>query len=325
MKVALTPACRPGGGGGHVVRCLALARALEAEGAACAFVLSPLGVELLARLGWSGAVRAADDDALRLQAISRLDADAVVVDDYGLDAGFEAALARPVLAIDDLADRPHACAVLVDSAYGRTKGDYRALAPGARLLLGPDYVLLREGFAAPARSASESIGRVFVCFGLSDVEGITVRAVALLRPLLPEAVFDIALAGDAQSVPALQAMSKVDAGLALHLDADVAPLMRVAGLGIGAGGGMVWERRAAGLPQLVVTVADNQRPMAARLAADGVIARVDLADPAFETRLSEAFVRLLDPAARQAQIDNPNARCDGQGAVRAAHALLGIG
>ncbi len=322
MRIALTPACRPGGGGGHVVRCLALARALEAQGAGCAFVVEGLGADLLARLGWAGDVHRAEGDIVRHQTICDLRAEAVVVDDYRLEAAFEAGLAGCVLVIDDLADRAHACDLLLDSAYGRAPADYAALAPGASLLLGPDYALLREGFAGSSPAPVAQVDRVFVCFGLSDVESITARALRLLRPLLPTAAFDVALASDAASVAPLRTMAADDPGLRLHLDADVAPLMRAADLGVGAGGGMVWERRAAGLPQLVVTVAENQRPMAARLAADGVIARVDLAGPAFEARLAAAFVRLLDPAVRRAQLDTPVARCDGLGAARAARALL---
>jgi spore coat polysaccharide biosynthesis predicted glycosyltransferase SpsG len=246
------------------------------------------------------------------------------VDDYGLDAAFEAALGVPVLVVDDLADRPHACALLLDSAYGRRPEDYATRAPGARLLLGPAFALLRAGFAGADRAVQPGVARVFVCFGLSDVGGVAGRAVRRLRPRLPEARFDVALAGDAASREALCALAAADPGVVLHIDADVAPLMRAADLGVGAGGGMVWERRASGLPQLVVTVADNQRPMAARLAKDGVIAAVDLADPAFDIRLVEAFDRLLDPAARQAQIDNPAGRCDGRGAERAAQALRAV-
>jgi UDP-2,4-diacetamido-2,4,6-trideoxy-beta-L-altropyranose hydrolase len=322
MRIALTPACRSGGGGGHVARCLALARALASEGAACLFVVEALGADVLERLGWTGDVHQANDAAARSAAIRGLGVDAAVVDDYRLDAAFEAALGVPVLAIDDLADRPHASALLLDSAYGREAADYAARAPDACLLLGPAYALLRRGFAGPRRAPPEQVGRVFASFGLSDVEGITARAVGRLRPLAPNAIFDVALGRNAPSLGPLQAMAAADPRLVLHLDADVAPLMRTADLGVGAGGGMVWERRAAGLPQLVVTVAENQRPMAARLAADGVIARVDLADPAFDARLAEAFTRLLAPGARLAQIDNPNARCDGQGAARAARALV---
>ncbi len=320
MKVALNPACVPGGGGGHVVRALALARALEVEGANCTFVTSSLGADLLARLGWTDPVARAETDAARLEAIHAAKPDAVVVDDYGLDAGFERRLPGVVMVIDDLADRPHACDLLLDSAYARAPADYAAWAPGARLLLGPDYALLRQGFSAPRREPPERVGRVFVCFGLSDVGGIAARTVRVLRPLLPESAFDVALAADAPSVTSLHALD--DPRVIIHLDADVAPLIHAADLGIGAGGGMVWERRAAGLPQLIVTVADNQRPMAARLAADGVLAAVDLVSPTFEADLAAAFTRLLDPAARRAQIDCSTARCDGLGAQRAARVLL---
>lgn len=314
-RIVLAPACAPGQGGGHVVRCLALARALEAEGATCAFVAATLGLDLLHRLGWGG--EAAEAGAGVIQGLKP---DAVVVDDYRLEAAFERTLPGVVMVIDDLADRPHACALLLDGGYGRRESDYAALAPGARLLLGPSYALLREGFSAPRREPAASVHRVFVSFGLSDVGGVAARVVPTLREALPGAVFDVALARDAGSVAQLRPLA--DDRLVLHLDADVAPLMQAADLGVGAGGGMVWERRAAGLPQLVVVLADNQRPTADRLAADGVIAAVDLADPAFEARLVQAFTRLLDPAARRAQIDNPKAACDGLGAQRAARALL---
>lgn len=323
VKVALTPAAIPGGGGGHVVRCLALARAMERRGAVCTFVVEPTGVELLARLGWTGAVERFTDLAERRAAIHALAADRVVVDDYRLDAGFEAGLPGQVLAIDDLADRPHAAAWLVDSAPGRAPSDYQRLAPGARLLLGPEFALLREGFAGPERPVPAAVSRVFVCFGLSDVGSIAARALALLRPLAPEARFDVAVAADAPSVARLKTLAETDPGVTLHIDADVAPLMRAADLGVGAGGGMVWERRGAGLPQLVVTLADNQRPMSAKLAADGVIAAVDLDDPAFEPKLRTAFTALLAEAPRRAQLANPIARCDGRGADRVAEIVLG--
>ncbi len=320
MKVALTPACFPGGGGGHLVRCLALACALEREGAACTFAVEALGVDLLARLGWSGAVVEAGDEAARLATIRRLQPDATVVDDYRLDEAFERRLPGVVMAIDDLADRPHACDLILDSAYGRTVSDYSRLSSDFEALLGPRCALLREGFAAPRREPRAVVERVFVCFGLSDVGEIAARAVELLMPLAPDAAFDVALASDAPSVDRLHA--RADPRLTVYLDADVVPLMRVADLGVGAGGGMVWERRAAGLPQLVVALADNQRPMAGQLAADGVIAAVDLADPEFEARFTAAFTRLLDPAMRRAQRDRPGAECDGRGAERAARALI---
>jgi len=321
-RVVLTPAAIAGGGGGHVVRCLALADALERAGAECQFVVEPLGAEILARLGRHSVILAASDERERLATIIDASPNAVVVDDYRLDAHFEAALAGRVMAIDDLANRPHAAAIVLDSGYGRQPADYEALAPLARLLLGPEFALLREGFAGPAKPVSQRVGSVFVSFGLSDVGGIAARAVSLLRPLASGAIFDVALSADAESLPSLRAQAASDPGLRLHIDADVAPLMRAADLGIGGGGGMVWERRASGLPQLVVILAENQRPTVKRLAADGVILAADLTGPRFEVELVEAFKHLLDPELRRALLQNPHARCDGRGADRAAQALL---
>lgn len=321
-RVALSPAAESGRGGGHIVRCLALARALERRGADSRFVVSPLGQDLLRRMGWRGAVSVFVDEAERRAALTG--AEAVVLDDYGLDAAFEALIAAPVAVIDDLADRSHRCRLLIDTAYGRTAADYAALAPGADLRLGPTYALLRDGFAKAGRTLRTSVERALVCFGLSDVDDVTFRSLAALRAAASEIRIDVAVGSDLPALDRIGALAAADPAITLHLDADVAPLMQAADIGVGAGGGMVWERRAAGLPQLVVTVADNQRPMAARLAADGVIAAVDLGEPEFEPRLIQRFVGLLPLEARGAQVENPAARCDGLGADRAAAAVMAL-
>jgi len=47
--------------------------------------------------------------------------------------------------------------------------------------------------------------------------------------------------------------------------------MAAADLAIGAGGATTWERCCLGLPSLVVSIAENQRPACEALAAAGVI------------------------------------------------------
>jgi len=303
-----------------VVRCLALAKALQRAGASCTFVVEAYGAELLKRLGWIQDVVIASDEPSRLGALWALKPQASVVDDYRLASDFERLAPGQIMVIDDFTDRRHACALLLDCAYGRSIDDY-VHRPSSRTLFGPRYALLREGFAL-RREPRARVEWIFVCFGLSDVDVIAARAVSLLRPLAPDAAFDVALASDAPSKALLQAMAASDPGLQLHLDADIAPLMHKADLGVGAGGGMVWERRAAHLPQLVVSVADNQRPMTEKLAADGVIAGVDLGAADFEARLQGAFTALLDVGVRRVQLGQPGADCDGRGAERAAQALI---
>ena len=254
-----------------------------------------------------------------------------MLDDYSLSAAATSGLSRPglhIVVIDDLADRPYGCGLLVDPGYGRDCADYAGLTPqGCEVLAGPRYALLRPAFAGlaahPLPPIDAEVRRVFVSFGLSDVEAVTARAVEKLRRCAPHARFDVALASDAPSLGRLRAMVEADANLVLHPDArDVAALMRTADVAVGAGGSATWERCALGLPTLAVIVADNQREAILRMAQAGVLLGVDMAQADFGQRLAAAFARLCEPEVRQALRQASRGLCDGHGAARVAEALI---
>ncbi|MFY9311102.1 MAG: UDP-2,4-diacetamido-2,4,6-trideoxy-beta-L-altropyranose hydrolase, partial [Bacteroidia bacterium] len=127
----------PAVGGGHVMRSLTLAQALEAQGSRYAFVGGPAMAELLDAFSPDSTRIVTDDVAA---AVGREAFDAVVFDHYGLAEPDHRAMAadRPVLVIDDLADRPLGADLVLDSGPARTAEDYLGKAPeAARLLLGP--------------------------------------------------------------------------------------------------------------------------------------------------------------------------------------------
>lgn len=336
-RVLFAPAGSAEIGGGHLMRDLALAEALQDRGARCSFATSVWGERLLqrfadprpavhplARPGDIGAIAAV------VQAVAP---DVLVVDDYGLGEAETARLmgkGLKIVVVDDLADRRYACDLLVDPGFGRTPADYAGrTSQGCELLLGPRYALLRAPFAGlaalPSPPSSGPVRRVFVSFGLSDIGGVAARAVEALRPLAPGAQFDVALASDAQSLDRLRALAAEDAGLIVHPDSrEVAALMHQADIAIGAGGSATWERCALGLPSLAVVVADNQRTMIARLAEAGALLATELRDPGFAPRLCKAFVELCDPGVRLALSDAGRAICDGRGAGRVAEAILAL-
>src|SRR5690606_25891713 len=78
--------------------------------------------------------------------------DWLVVDHYALDQRWEAALrphVRHLMVLDDLADRPHVCDLLLDQTWGRDPAAYAPWVPeGATVLCGSRYALLRPEFAA---------------------------------------------------------------------------------------------------------------------------------------------------------------------------------
>lgn len=311
-------------GGGHVMRSLTLARALEARGTACAFRASPEVAALLDAFAPDMA-RAPSDEGF----------DAVVFDHYGLSADDHRAIAkgRPTLIIDDLADRPLAADLLLDSGPARAAEDYAGLVPpGARLLLGPAYAPVRPAFAAlraealARRAQGGPVRRILVSLGLTDVGGITARAVGLLRPLVGEAALDVVLGGGAASLPALRALAQDDPRLTLHVDAQDMPRLTLeADLAIGAGGSTTWERCVLALPSLTLVLADNQAPAAQALAATGAGVWLDVGAADFEAAFAREVSDLLANGERRAALSAASAQvCDGLGADRAAAAFLEV-
>ena len=320
----------PSVGGGHVMRSLTLAKALEAQGAETLFVGPPAIAAILDAFA-PGAARipAADVGATAMGETF----DAVVFDHYGLSEPDHRAIAqgRPVLVIDDLADRPLGADLVLDSGPGRKAQDYLGLTPEtARLLLGPEFAPVRPEFAALREPAlawrGEPVQRILVAMGLTDVGGVTSRIVERIRPRAQDLGLDIVLGSAAPSLPGLTKVARRDSRLALHVDTPhMARLTAEADIGIGAPGSSTWERCVVGLPSVLVILADNQRPAARAMAERGAALVADLADPTFDAAFDRALTRLLRDAELRRELARRSAElCDGLGAGRAAQALLAL-
>ena len=320
-------------GGGHVIRSLTLAAALEAKGAACVFLAPPaVGAILDAFAPQVPRIEVASPEPADLAAAvgSKIFA-AVVFDHYGLSQSDHRAMAgdTPALVVDDLADRPLGADLVVDSGPARRAQDYDTLVPDhARLLLGPTYAAVRPEFAALRDTAlawrGEPVGRVMVSLGLTDVGGITGRVVERVRPRLSGEGIDVVMGAEATSLPGLTKIARRDTRLALHVDTPhMARLTAEADVAVGACGSSAWERCTLGLPSVMVVLADNQRPAARALAEMGAALVVDALDPHFDDTLDRALMRLLtDTALRRDLALKSAAVCDGLGAPRVAEAFL---
>jgi UDP-2,4-diacetamido-2,4,6-trideoxy-beta-L-altropyranose hydrolase len=331
-------------GGGHVMRCLTLARALIARGAECAFVESRAAAQVLARFGWPSQAVVAMANTEDLPGLvrwgrtfaDRFEPDVVVFDHYLAGAEQEAALgggARRITVIDDLADRAHACDLLIDPGFGRRREDYAPLTPaGCDALVGPDYALVRPEFAdarpraLSRRARHDQARRALVALGLTDVGGITARVVEAILPRLAEVRLDVVLGQGAPSLEALSALADQDRRIHLHVNThEMAALTAEADLAIGAGGSSVWERATLGLPTATVVLADNQAAMARRLADAGASLALDAREAGFEAALGEAWDRLVaEPPLRWSLAARSSELCDGRGADRAAVAVLAL-
>lgn len=320
-------------GGGHVMRCLALAEAAAARGLETAFCVNA-GAEQVAPalLRHDGAVvRAASDGSLSLPE-SWGQADIIVADQYSADAAALAAMracGRRLAVIDDLGDRPLDADMVINPNPADDASRHDGLIPAhARVLAGADYALLRSEFAALRdeallrRSVNGPVRRVLVSLGLSDVGGVTGRAVEAVMQALPHAGVDVLVGAQAPSRTLLERLASEHDRVTLAVDAaDMARRCTDADLAVGAGGQSSLERCTLGLPSVTVVVAENQRRAADALARSGATAALD-DGPDLAARLTP-ILRALggDPAARERMSRAAAKICDGLGAMRAAEAI----
>ena len=258
--------------------------------------------------------------------------DWVVVDHYGLDASWEGALrphTRNLMVIDDLANRRHECDLLLDQNFSSgTSERYAGLVrPDCRLLLGPRYALLRPEYAAHrSREARRngSVGTVFVYFGGSDPHNLTGAALeALSRRSLRHLKVDIVVGVSNTHASQLQRQAAARPGTAIHGSRPhLADLMSRADLAIGAAGTTTWERMCLGIPSLVVSIAENQRPAAEALAGNGLIQYLGTAHEVGSAELAAAIEKAISGTHDLAdQSLRGRLTVDGFGAMRVAECI----
>lgn len=347
-------------GTGHVMRCLTLADALAARGANCHFIcrahagnliefirakgyqalvlpIAPaedrnlnrtnlnVPADDLSHSHWLGATQAQDTQACA-SILAELKPDWLIVDHYALDARWEQALAQhydKLMVIDDLADRPHACHLLLDQTFGREAADYYARVPShCHVLCGSQYALLRPEFSALRpyslkRREQPELKQLLITMGGIDKDNATGQVLAVLRECaLPEdCEITVVMGATApwlseieQQAKAMPWPTRVRVGVN-----DMAQLMADSDLAIGAAGATSWERCCLGLPTVMLVLAENQSAVARGLAQAGAAHFIEQGQDIRE-RLPALLAPILRCTSRLEEISEAaRAIVDGQG------------
>jgi UDP-2,4-diacetamido-2,4,6-trideoxy-beta-L-altropyranose hydrolase len=296
-------------GSGHVMRSLTLADELRANGATvrfasrdfegnlCAHIASKgYSVDILARptsshnlpddeySQWLG-VPLETDAAETIVALTQANTpiDWLITDHYAIDARWHKLL-RPqvgqIMVIDDIANRAHECDLLLDqNFYDNAESRYIShVSLECRLLLGPEYALLRPEFRETRELVGErllrngKLERIFVFFGGTDPSNETAKVVHALgiqdvRGIHADIVVGIANPHRHEIEQRCAALPNCT----FHCQvSNMAELMMKADIALGAGGSTTWERCSLGLPTLAIIIAENQAEMTETAARHGV-------------------------------------------------------
>lgn len=324
FRVASTPEV----GGGHMSRCLALAKALVKieEKADPLFILDQGGDAWVPAVSNAGFDVVLDGDEPQGLWVGGLmdgyhftDADAThlkVLTNMG-----------PLVVIEDMF-KPRAYAdLIVNSGYCQEQEELA----GCVSLLGPRYALLGAEYQnMPLHQVKNDVQTVLVSFGRVDSKNATDLVLAALAQLLDGgAKFEtsVVLGGGAPHRSSIaQSILTFPGPIELLIDIDdMSDRLGRSDLSIGGGGVSLMERMAAGVPSITIMQADNQAlstesvaNLGATLNAGGV-EELTVDDLASRVKKLLESRKLRDEMSRTARM-----LVDGRGAERVAKHMIEI-
>ena len=255
----------------------------------------------------------------------------IVTDGYSFGVEYQRRIKDKVpnlLCVDDNGEAGGFVAdVILNQNLHARRGLYREREPGARLLLGPRYGLLRREFKpwlSWQRATRGEASRVLVTMGGSDALNLSERVIrAIQSRSMGNLEITVVAGGSSPHLAGLRAMrEELGSGLRLMMDVnDMPELMAWADVAVSAAGSTCWEMCRLGLPAIVIDVALNQGPLAGELEREGVAIHVPLSQ-ATGAQIAEKLEGLMRSRGLRARMAKRGAELvDGLGAWRVVAAM----
>jgi UDP-2,4-diacetamido-2,4,6-trideoxy-beta-L-altropyranose hydrolase len=323
-------------GSGHVMRCLALAKAWSKGGRVCYLTAETIAAlderfleEKIQHERISVQPGSLEDVEQTVAWARRLQAQWVVVDGYRFKPDYIHALKMArlrVLMLDDDArfDFYEADVVLNQNIDASVESYKRAVS--TQLLLGANYVLLRPEFlvSGPRSEIAEVARKFLVTMGGSDSENVTAKVVRALPRLASDFEATVVVGGGSPHYDSLQALAKT-LPVKVRLErspANMAPIMRWTDVAIAAAGGTCWELAFLGVPMILITLSRDQERNAAAISRTGAALSLGWHANLSEQEIGDAIKSVINSAdRRRAMSERGKALIDGQGAARVVEFL----
>ena len=343
MRVGLRCDASPRGGVGHLMRCVALAEALLADGAEVVLLGAVDGVDWLRDQLPVAVVPGGSSPGDLVDQAQALALDAVVLDSYDLDprcAGALRAAGVATLAVVDGDARGQVADLYLDqnldaevAGAALTEATFAAgAAPaGSARLAGLRYALIRRAVVRRRPTTARtfrtgSTPHVLCFFGGTDAFGAAPTLTSLLIetavPMVATVIVpDAAAAGPVRRAAAGQSITLVPPV------ADLPQLIDQADLVVTAAGTSTWDLLCLGVPPALLWVVDNQELGYCRTVGRGLAVGLGHLDD-LRRSPAESVGRLrhvlTEPAVRADLAARGWAAVDGLGARRVARALAAL-
>ncbi|MBF0292982.1 MAG: UDP-2,4-diacetamido-2,4,6-trideoxy-beta-L-altropyranose hydrolase [Nitrospinae bacterium] len=328
-------------GVGHAMRTLALAQAWIAQGGVAIYAMV-CGVS-----GFAEKIKASGSqmDGINAEPGSMRDAeltaglarsagaDWLVVDGYQFGAAYHKAVNsggwRELIVDDEGLAGSYEADMVLNQNFHASESLYVNRGGGTRLLLGPEYALIQRDFfkwRELSRTSPPVARRILVTMGGGDLNNVTrkvVEALGLMSAGLTEA--RVVIGGANPNYDSVTEAAR-SAGPSIRVETDIVEMgeaMTWADIAITAGGSSIYELAFLGTPFIMITTADNQKPVEQaliRLGASPCLGWHDGLSPEKIARALEGFA--VSQSSRLAMAGRMASLVDGQGSVRVVRTMM---
>lgn len=322
----------PGIGNGHAMRCLALAQHLIDKGWNCELVTaagSPLydrwrneGI-VVSKIAADPGTEVDASETIRRAAVVR--PDWLVLDGYHFRTAYQRRICdagSKLLYVDDVANSEIEAEVVLNQNPGAEERFATAYPMVRRKLLGASYVLLRRELRLARRIRKPR--HIAVTFGGSALDGLAQDAIVELKQLCGRGI----TATIVESCPTRQYVesraqtTKQEDGVLQIPPTELSSLLAEASVLVCGGGVTALEAAFMGVPAVIVTLAENQRPGVTSLVRAGAALHAGEGRGAVRVAVQLAVELALDEERSNVMSTRGQVLIDGYGAERIEQAML---
>ncbi|MBU7006380.1 UDP-2 [Peptococcaceae bacterium DYL19] len=348
IKVVFRADGGPQLGMGHIMRCLALAKAIQdaaleqmpghaarGENVEIMFITAQNSAvsRLIAENGYKviGIQRSnpVGEIAKVKEILEKHDTNIVITDSYSVDRDYLEQIgcaADLVVSIDDLNQIIFTSDLVINGNVYATGMDYQSGSSDTEFLLGTDYVLLRDEFVQKGdRTLKREVNNVLVSVGGSDPLNLTPKIVQALDEVPGDFETKVIIGPGFQNLKKIAEFAgKVRNPVELlHNVKNMAALMMSSDLAVTAGGTTLYELSCTGTPAVVLLQADNQVTAAAEMAQKGALINLGMGHNVSISKLSSIITEICTDWEKRWEMSKKGpALVDGYGCRRCAHKIL---
>jgi len=202
----------------------------------------------------------------------------VVLDGYSFETAYQQTIKTrggQLVCIDDIHAYPFVADVIINQAGGVDAANYK-IAPYTKLLLGPQYALLRPPFLKAAkqnRTIPEGNLHILLNLGGADPENYTIKLAQEIAASHPSATLEIVIGSAYKHLPELEnwLQNQTNTNLHQNLNAEqMCKMMQNCAVAVTSASGVAYEYAAVGGALFILQTADNQAGLYSFLIENGV-------------------------------------------------------